>query len=205
MNCECIKLLWKVNCFLCIHQLICCCLRLTFPLGFTSSLFVYGPADINVDHIYYGIWQNWDLKNQHQSKGRLFQSSYLYDLPWIPPLFYIYTFYLCCFPLRVFNHVWLSPGARMLCLCTHWFWQNICFCLSDTYETQGTYILALLCLIIIILIRSWKASDSHLSWSAHFKGWCPSCNSFPYKRVSCSDNKRMQKVGQEEVLRQVDD
>lgn len=28
----------------------------------------------------------------------------------------------------------------MLCLCTYWFWKNICFCLSNTCETQGIYI-----------------------------------------------------------------
>lgn len=56
---------------------------LDFPsvLSFTNVLFVYGYTDINVDYIYYATWQNWDSKNQHQSKDRLFQSSYLYDLP----------------------------------------------------------------------------------------------------------------------------
>lgn len=44
-------------------------------------------------------------------------------------------------------------------------------------------------------MRSCWTSDSHLSWSGYFKWWCPSCNSFPYKRVSCSDYKRMPKVG----------
>lgn len=37
-------------------------------------------TDLDVKRIYFVIWQSLDLKNQHQSKGRLFQSSYLYDL-----------------------------------------------------------------------------------------------------------------------------
>ena len=71
----------KASCFVCINQLIIviCAWHSLCPLF--HRLFVYGATDINVDHIYCEIWQNWDLKNQRQYKGRLFQSSYLYDLP----------------------------------------------------------------------------------------------------------------------------
>lgn len=37
-------------------------------------------AGIAANHTYYAIWQNLVLKSQHRSKGRLFQSCYLYDL-----------------------------------------------------------------------------------------------------------------------------
>lgn len=78
-------------------------------------------------------------------------------------------------------------GPGMLCMCSYRFWEDPRFCVSHACETPGILLASSPSHYIIFISGCAKVESCAFILLETFKGWNPSCYSFPYKGVSCSN------------------